>query len=46
MSKRLVITLDEVTTRKYLDMARQQTKALVDEACEPSDTTLVIEISV
>lgn len=45
MGRKLVITLDEVTTQKYLDLARQQTKALVDEDCEPSDVMLAISIS-
>ncbi len=45
MSKKLVLTLDEVTTQKYLELARKQTETLVNEACEPSDVSVTINIS-
>lgn len=45
MSKKLVLTLDGATTKKYLELARKQTEALVDEDCEPSDVSVTIDIS-
>lgn len=44
MSKKLVLTLDEATTEKYLALAQERTKAMVDEGCEPSDVLLKINI--
>jgi hypothetical protein len=45
MKKKLVLTLSEETTQKYLELARKQTVALVDEDCEPSDVLLKIHIA-
>lgn len=45
MSKKLVITLDKETTRRYLMRAASRTVAEVDEACLPSGATLSIEIA-
>ena len=45
MNKKLVLTLDEATTKKYLELASKQTEALVDEDCEPSDVSVTIDIS-
>lgn len=45
MKKKLVLTLSEEATQKYLELARKQTKALVDEDCEPSDVLLKIHIT-
>lgn len=45
MSKKLVLTLNEATTRKYLELARKQTEDLVDEGCEPSGVTLTIQVA-
>lgn len=44
MSKKLVITLDEATTQKYLELASQQTESLVNEGCEPADVVLKIQV--
>ena len=44
MSKKLVITLDESTTRNYLKLAREKTEAELNEDCEPSGSSLTIDI--
>lgn len=44
MSKKLVLTLDETTTQKYLALANQRTEAMVEEGCEPSDVLIKINI--
>ena len=45
MGKKLVITLDESTTRNYLELARKKTEAEVNEECEPSGSSLTINIA-
>jgi len=45
MAKKLVITLDEETMKKYLDMASEKTEAEVNEDCEPSGPSLLIDIA-
>ena len=45
MGKKLVITLDELSTRKYLELAAKKTEAEVNEDCEPSGITLIIDIA-
>lgn len=45
MAKQLVITLTEEATRKYLQLAQQQSSAEVNEDCEPSDVLLQVNIA-
>lgn len=45
MGRKLVITLDEATTAKYFELAIEKTEAEVDGDCEPSGTTIIIDIS-
>lgn len=45
MSQKLVITLDEATTIKYLELAQKRTKAELNADCEPSGSSLRIDIS-
>ncbi|CAA0120461.1 hypothetical protein [Zhongshania aliphaticivorans] len=45
MKAKLVITLTEEATNKYLVFSRKQTEDHVDESCEPSDITLMINIA-
>ena len=45
MTTKLVITLTEEATNKYLEFSRKQTGDHVDENCEPSDITLMINIA-
>ena len=45
MGSKLVITLSEDATEKYLELARQQTSALLEEDCEPSDVLLTVIIA-
>jgi hypothetical protein len=45
MEKQLVITLSKEATKKYLELARQQTSAELDEDCEPSDVLLQVTIA-
>lgn len=45
MAKKLVITLDEAVTEKYLELAGEKTKAEVDADCCPSGVSLKIDIS-
>lgn len=44
MTKRLVITLSEEATAKWLALAAARTKAEVDEDCEPSGSSLLVDI--
>ncbi len=44
MAEKLVITLGEKATARYLQLARQQTKNEVDASCEPSGVCLTVEI--
>jgi len=44
MGKKLVITLDEPATSKYLELVAKQTEAELNEDCEPSGATLIIDI--
>jgi hypothetical protein len=45
MAKKLVITLDESTTAKYLDLAVKKTESEVNADCEPSGCRLIIDIA-
>lgn len=45
MSKRLVITLDEAATKRYLEYAIRKTKAEIEADCEPSGITLQVDVS-
>lgn len=45
MAQKLVITLNEETTEKYLELAREQTKALIEEDCEASGVLLKVLIA-
>jgi hypothetical protein len=45
MGKKLVITLDESTTSNYLKLARKKTESEVNEECEPSGSSLTIDIA-
>lgn len=42
--KNLIITLDEKTTQKYLELIGGKTEAEVDAGCMPSGGTLSIDI--
>ncbi|MGM0767730.1 MAG: hypothetical protein ACQEV6_06880 [Pseudomonadota bacterium] len=42
---RLTITLDEEATARYRELASRQTQRELDEDCEPSGPTLVVNIS-
>jgi hypothetical protein len=44
MKQKLVITLDEETTERYLKQAQQQTKGHIDADCEPIGCTISIDI--
>ena len=44
LGKKLVITLDEQTTQKYLELANKRTVAELEADCEPSGVNLTIEI--
>lgn len=44
MKKRLVITLSEEATERWLELASARTKAEVDEDCEPSGSSLLVDI--
>lgn len=43
--KKLVITLDEMTTRKYIELSAEKTEAEVNGDCEPSGASLTIYVS-
>ena len=45
MGKKMVLTLNEATTRNYLELAQKQTQGLVDDGCEPADVTLTVHVS-
>ncbi len=45
MGKQLVITLSEEATKNYLRLAREQTGAMIEEGCEPSDVLLKVIIA-
>ena len=45
MGQQLVITLSEAATEEYLRLARQQTAAMLEEGCEPSDVLLKIVVA-
>ena len=45
MPQKLVITLDEETTQRYLDLAAKNTKAEADADSEPSGTAISILIA-
>jgi hypothetical protein len=45
MGKKLVITLDEATTSKYLELMHKMTEAEVNADCEPSSRRLIIDIA-
>lgn len=45
MDSKLVITLDEETTKNYLARAQEITKAHVDADCEPPGVVLTVEIA-
>ena len=45
MSKRLVITLSEEATSKWLELAAARTEAEVVDDCEPSGSSMLVEIS-
>jgi len=45
MGKKLVITLDESATSKYLELAGKKTEAEVNAECMPSGSTLTIAIA-
>ena len=45
MRERMVITLNEETTRKYLTIARKRTEAEVNADCEPGGIGIRIDIS-
>lgn len=45
MSSKLVITLDEKTTEKFLDYARHKTESEINSDCMPSGTTISISIA-
>jgi len=45
MGKKLVITLDEAATAKYLELAVKKTEAEVNADCEPSGCRLIINIA-
>ncbi len=45
MGKKLVITLDESATIKYLELSRNLTEAEVNADCEPSSRRLIIDIA-
>ncbi len=42
---RLTITLDEEATARYGELASRQTQRELEEDCEPSGPTLVVNIS-
>lgn len=44
MKQKLIITLDEEATEKYLEIARRKTTAEVDEDCVPSGVDISISI--
>lgn len=44
MGQKLVITLDEATTARYLERAQAQITADVNAECIPSDVVLLIEM--
>jgi hypothetical protein len=44
MKQKLVITLDEEKTERYLKRAQQQTKGHIDGDCEPIGFTISIDI--
>jgi hypothetical protein len=45
MGIKLVITLDEITTNNYLELARKKTAREVNGDCEPSGSSLTIDIA-
>ncbi len=45
MSKKLIITLNDEITDKYLSLARPKTQAEVDEGCLPSGVSIRIDIT-
>jgi hypothetical protein len=45
MAKKLVITLDESATSRYLELASKMTEAEVNADCEPSSRRLIIDIA-
>jgi hypothetical protein len=45
MKQKLIITLNEQTTARYLQIASRRTAAEVEADCEPSGIHLTIEIS-
>lgn len=44
MKQKLVITLDEETTERYLKQAQHQTKSHIDEDSQPTGCTISIDI--
>ena len=46
MKQKLIITFDEETTAKYLELAGRQTEAEVNADCCPSGVTIQIQIGV
>lgn len=45
MAQKLVITFDEATTARYLELARHKTEAEVNAECCPTGAALRIDIS-
>lgn len=45
MSSKLVIELDEQTTKRYLELAAKRSESEIEADCEPSGASLTIEIS-
>jgi hypothetical protein len=45
MRSKLVITLTEEATKRYFELARQQTESFLNKDCEPEDMTLTISIA-
>lgn len=45
MTTKLVITLTEEATNKYLEFSRKQTEDSLEENCEPNDITVTINIA-
>jgi len=44
MSSKFVIELDEQTTKKYLELAAKRSESEIESDCEPSGSTLMVEI--
>ena len=45
MAQRLIISLTEEATSNYLKLAREQSAAMLEEGCEPSDVLLKVIIA-